>query len=402
MIDVEEQLSAYGREWRDALPPVPPLVVEHHTAPRRRGRGALVAAALVVVLALGAVVFALTRPDASTPPTVGTPTTTEPAFVPQLDVVPLFLPIDAADIAAAGQVARRIMPRLTSSTPPTHAEIIQSRACMLGMLGVPTGRLFNFEDPGFWIGPPITPSVAAPDPPELVQCTGAAAKAAARVRKIVQDFDWMRQIEATDGDAVVHAAKEQDVACLVERGIQGVDYSRIIDPTGSSQAHPEWNSQIQTWIDCFVPVAEARVPVRTAFRETFLADHRGEVADLQRAFDDYLRATYAPAPHAKTVTTQPDLARYDGGCIRVTELLDVPPATAPLTAGSPDAALAIAQRAVGTSAAASSNPVLGEVTVSDRSSIRHRYAWVFELAGKVVVVDVRTGKVLLQRAAGDR
>jgi hypothetical protein len=396
MIDVEEQLTTYGREWRDALPPVPPLVAEHRAVSRRRSRWAIVAAALVVVLALGAIVFALTRPDASTPPTVDTPTTTQPAFVPQLDVVPLFLPINGADIAAAGRVSDRITPRI-SGTPPSHAEIVQSRACMIGMLGVPTGRLFNFEDPGSWIGPPVAPTVVVPDAPSTVRCTGAAAKAAARMREIVQDFDWMRQVEASDGDASVHAAKEQDVACLVERGIQGVDSSRIIDPTGSSQAHPEWNSQIQTSIDCFVPVAAARVPVRTAFRETFVADHRDELANLQRAFDDYLRAVYAPSPHAKTVTTQPDLARYDGGCIRVTEAIRVPPATAPLVANTLDDAVALARGAVRDLSASPVRPSFGEVSVCDPASIQHRLAWTFELAGEVVVVDSRTGRVLVHR-----
>src|SRR4029078_4823820 len=97
--------------------------------------------------------------------------------------------------------------------------------------------------------------------------------------------------------------------CLVERGVVGVDASRIIDPAGSSQAHPEWNAQIQTFVDCFAPVAAARVPVRQGFRDEFVRAHRGEIENLQRAFDDYLRAVYAPSPHAKTVTTQPALAR---------------------------------------------------------------------------------------------
>jgi hypothetical protein len=396
MIDLDQELTDHAREWRATQAPLPPLVVEHRVTTRRRSRWVLVAAALLVVIALGAVVFALTRPESSTPPSVDTPTTTRPGFVPQLDVVPLYLPIDAADIAAAAGVLERVTSRIAGD-PPSRRSIVQSRACAIAMLGVPNGRLFNFEDPASYVGPPVTPSVAAPDPPPTRRCTGTAARAAARIREIVGSFDWFRTIEATDGDDVVHAAKVQDVACLTERGIQGVDASRIPDPAGSSQAHPEWNSQIQTFVDCFAPVAAARVPVRQAFRDRFLADHGDQIASLQRAFDDYLRAVYAPSPHAKTVTTQPDLARYDGGCIRVTEVIEVPPATAPLVANTLDDAVALARGAVRDLSASPVRPNLGAVSVCDRASIRPRLAWTFELAGEVVVVDARTGKVLVHR-----
>lgn len=65
---------------------------------------------------------------------------------------------------------------------------------------------------------------------------------------------------------------------------------------------------------------------------------------------------------------------------------------------SNDAALAFARRAVGDPTAPASRTILGLVSVCDRSAIRNRLAWTFELPGTVVVVDAVTGKVLLNRA----
>jgi hypothetical protein len=399
MIDVDDELTAYAREWRAAQPPLPPVVVEQRAAPRRRSRWIVAAAALVVVLAVGAVALVATRSHESTPsidapPT--TPPTTAPANVPHVDVVPLYLPIDAADIAAAAAVHRAIGFQLTADHP-THAQIIRSRACEIALLGLSTGRLNGFEDPGSYVGPPIAPSVAAPAAPPTRRCTDGAANAAARVREIATALDWLQLAQQTDADDTVATAKARDVQCLAERGVAGVTFAFIADPSGSSQAHPEWNSQIQVFADCFAPVVAARAPVRQAFRDQFVQDHRGEIERLQRSFDDYLRAIYAPPPHAKTVTTQPDLARYDRGCVRITELTNVPPATAPYAADTPDAALAFARRAVDDASASPVRSIFGEVSVCDRASIRHRMAWVFEFPGTLVVVDAANGKILLNR-----
>jgi hypothetical protein len=97
------------------------------------------------------------------------------------------------------------------------------------------------------------------------------------------------------------------------------------------------------------------------------------------------------------VTTEPDLARYDDGCIRVTNPMEPFSSSAPSAALDPDALLALARRAVDDPSAPIVRQCFGHVSVCDRSSIRNRFAWVIELAGKVVVVDDETGKVLLTR-----
>jgi hypothetical protein len=98
----------------------------------------------------------------------------------------------------------------------------------------------------------------------------------------------MQLVTQTDGDPAIHAAKEQDLTCLADHGVEGVTFAFIADPSGLSQAHPEWNTQIQTFVDCFTPVVTARAPVRQAVRDQFVSDHQVEIENLQRAFDDYL------------------------------------------------------------------------------------------------------------------
>lgn len=398
MIDLDEELTAYARDWRAAQPPVPPLSIEQRSAPRRPSRGAIVAAALVVVLALGAAAFVATRSDHSTP-TIDAPPTTRrdvvpDADVPTLDVVPLYLPINAADMYSVGPVSDRITVRpADTGKTPTHAEQVQFNACYVDLAAGSGGATYGYEDPAAWQGAPVAPTVAPPDPPPTApRCTRSAARAAGQVRKLSEALRWHEQLQAVDADPVISGAIAQDIVCLNERGIDRVASDGYVTD-GFNQRHPELIGQSRLAFEqCFPPVVAARAPLREALRESFVADHAGEIENLQRAFDDYLRAVYAPAPHAKTVTTEPDRARFDGGCIRVTDPGSKRPAF------NPDQALAIAHGALGDASAPVSRTSLGNATVCDHASIHDRLAWVLQFARNVVVVDAVTGKVVLNRA----
>jgi hypothetical protein len=392
MIDLDDELLAYAREWRAAQPPLPPLASEPVDSLRRRSRWVLLAAALVVVLAVGAIALLATRSDRSTPTIDAPPSTTTgvAAFVPKVDVIPLYLPIDAADTYSAGALRERIG-FTTTGNPPPHDELVQQRACDITLLGGGFGNMYGFEDPGNYHGMPVAPSVAPPEAPPSLRCTAAAARAARRIRDIVGTLGWFEQIKTVD-DPTVHAAIVQDIVCLNQQGIDRVGNDGYVTD-GYNQMHPEQIGQTRlAFADCFAPVVAVRAPLRQAFRTQFLSDHRGEIDSLQAAFDDYLRALYAPPPHAKTVTTEPDVVRLDDGCIRVLNQqgTEVP-------GYDSDAALAFARRAIGDTTAPTSRSYLGDVTVCDRRAIRGRLAWTFEFPGRVVVIDALNGKVLLDR-----
>jgi hypothetical protein len=198
-------------------------------------------------------------------------------------------------------------------------------------------------------------------------------------------------VSALDADPTIAAAIAQDIQCLHDQGIDRVTEGGYITD-GYNMAHPDQIGLARHKFEqCFPPVVAARAPVRKAFRDTFVAEHQDQIHQLQAALDDYLRAIYQPAPHARTVTTEPDLARFDDGCIRVTN-----PYGGPVNVPS-DTALATARRVLREPAGEPTDTRLGKVIVCDRAAIRDRVAWVLAFPSKLVVVDANSGKVLLVR-----
>jgi hypothetical protein len=197
-------------------------------------------------------------------------------------------------------------------------------------------------------------------------------------------------VPTLDADPTIAAAKQQDIQCLHEHGIDSVAADGYVND-GYNIAHPEQRPQTRlTFADCFAPVVAARAPVRAAFRDAFVAGHRKQIDALQSAFDEYLRAIYTPAPHSKTVTTEPDLARFENGCVRVASADGEMPAI-----DSTDA-LSIARVRLHDPGATPSQSLLGQVTVCDQR-VHDRLAWTFEFPGHVVVIDASDGAMLLDR-----
>jgi hypothetical protein len=197
-------------------------------------------------------------------------------------------------------------------------------------------------------------------------------------------------VPGLDADPSIVAAKQQDIQCLHDRGIDSVAADGYVND-GYNIAHPDQRAQTRlAFADCFSQVVAARQPVRTAFRDAFVDQHRAQIDALQAAFDDYLRAVYVPEPHARTVTTQPDQARYESGCIRVGPAERTMPALVSTDAWS------IARIRLHDPNATASQVLLGRVSVCDLR-LRDRLAWTFELPGRVVVIDASDGAMLLNR-----
>jgi hypothetical protein len=321
MIDIDEALHEYAARWRDAQPPPSPGLAFEGT--RRRGAPRRLVAAAVAVLVVAAVgtVLATTR-GSDRSPAVNTPTTpaqssepapghAEPVAIPQIDVVPIFLWINASDIAANGDLGALVAVRLVDMTKPSIGESTALRPCAAGLLNAAmrSAPFSAFEDPGQIRGTPAVPTVAPPPAPPVVPttCTPEIADAATRIRAITESWNWIGSMYALDkADPQITAARSVQIDCLHARGYDTITLDGVardaISPDGYISdgwfmQHDDPDQQAQAGLDvadCIEPIAAARAEIRPAIRAEFVAAHADEVHALQAAFDDYLTAIYQP------------------------------------------------------------------------------------------------------------
>jgi len=144
-----------------------------------------------------------------------------------------------------------------------------------------------------------------------VECSDAA-------RRTVQAFKdqldplygrWQAAIESLQGNDAVIKAYAGFVTCLHGNGINVPDeegyfrYSDAVVFAGNNPTPDQAARKLQVarvYVTCITPVENARIALRTSYRQTFFSDNADALRGLQQAANDLLRTsqTGSPTPNA--------------------------------------------------------------------------------------------------------
>lgn len=181
------------------------------------------------------------------------------------------------------------------------------------MPDLPYMQVHGFDIPGVPVTiPQVDYAKLSQGEKDAREQAGTACSAAAR--RTIQAFKdrldplfgrWQAAIEGLQGDDTVIKAYAGFVTCLHEKGINVPDedgffrYSDAIvfagnNPTADQAAHKLQVARV--YVTCITPVENARIALRTSYRQTFFSDNADALRGLQQTANDLLRTTPTGSP----------------------------------------------------------------------------------------------------------